>query len=68
MGRKADEVDRQTLLILAEIENQDDPRAAWGRVKRRIDALREAGNEVPEALMLAERNLMVELTAASQGR
>jgi hypothetical protein len=68
MGRKADEVDRQTLLILTEIDEQDDPREAWARVKRRIDALREAGDEVPEALVLAERNLMVELTAASQGR
>lgn len=68
MGRKAEEVDRQTLLILAEIDDQEDPRMAWARVKRRIDALREAGDEVPEALVLAERNLMVELTAASQGR
>lgn len=68
MGRKAGDLDRQTLLILAEIEDQEDPRTAWGKVRRRIDALREAGDEVPEALILAERNLMTELTAESQGR
>lgn len=68
MGRKADDIDKQTLLILAEIDDQDDPRKAWGKVKRRIDALREAGNDVPEALDIAERHLMTELTAESQGR
>ncbi len=68
MGRKADGIDKQTLLVLAEIDGQEDPRKAWGKVKLQIDALREAGNEVPEALVIAERHLMTELTAESQGR
>lgn len=68
MGRKAHGIDKQTLLVLAEIDNHEDPRQAWREVKRRIDALREAGDEVPEALVVAERHLMTELTAQSQGR
>ena len=68
MGTKAHGIDRQTLLILTEIDTHDDPRKAWSMVKQRIDALREAGDEVPQALVVAERHLMTELTAQSQGR
>ena len=68
MGQRADGIDQQSLLILAQIDEQADPRKAWGQVKRRIDALRESGTEVPTALVRAERNLMTELMSQSQGR
>lgn len=68
MGRRADLIDQVTIDILEKIDDAEDPRQAWGLVKRQIEALREAGNEVPEALVVAERQLMTELMAASQGR
>ena len=68
MGRRADRIDEQTIEILVGLDDAEDPRQAWGQVKRRIEALREAGREVPEALVIAERQLMTELMAASQGR
>ena len=66
MGRK-DRVDQSTIEILAGIEDAD-PRTAWGTVKRRIDLLRDAGREVPVALVIAERQLMSECMSVSQGR
>ena len=68
MGRRADQIDSKSAEIIIGIEDQEDPRMAWGQVKRHIDALREAGREVPEALIVAERNLMTEFMAQSQGR
>lgn len=68
MGRKAESIDDQTFEVLSRIENEDDPRIAWGAVKRRIETLREEGKDVPEALMLAERHLMTECMTESQGR
>lgn len=68
MGRYADPDKPSTRELLVEIERLDDPRQAWGTVKRRIDDLQRLGREVPEALIIAERQLMTELTAESQGR
>ena len=68
MGRRADHIDVETLRVLAGIEDMDDPRKAWAAVKGRIEALRRAGKDVPEALVIAERQLMCELMAESQGR
>lgn len=68
MGRRAEQLDSKTFEIISGIEDAEDPRIAWGQVKRRIDVLREAGHEVPEALIIAERRLMTEFMAESQGR
>lgn len=68
MGRRADQLDNKTIEIIAGIEDAEDPRMAWGEVKRRIEALRQAGSEVPQALISAERQLMQEFMAESQGR
>ena len=68
MGRRADLIDQTTIEIIAGIEDAEDPRQAWGAVKRRIDWLREAGRKVPEALVIAERQLMTDFMAESQGR
>lgn len=68
MGRQAEPDEQRTRELLVTIEQLDDPREAWGTVKRRIDDLRNAGRTVPEALIVAERQLMCELTAESQGR
>lgn len=68
MGRRADHDDHRTTEIIAGIEDAEDPRIAWGEVKRRIEALREAGRDVPTALVIAERHLMTEFMAQSQGR
>lgn len=67
MVRRANR-DEVTLKIIEGIEDAADPRMAWGAVKRRIDTLREAGREVPEELVVAERQLMTEFMAESQGR
>ena len=68
MGRRADHIDDETIEILAGIEEAEDPRMAWGAVKRRIDRLRETGCDVPQALVIAERQLMTDFMAESQGR
>ncbi len=69
MGRKIErQHDEITLKILETIDDADDPRMAWGQVKKRIETLREAGREVPEALVIAERRLMTDFMAESQGR
>lgn len=68
MGRRAEALDKTTLEVIEAIEDADDLRMAWGAVKRRMETLRAEGREIPEALCIAERNLMTELTAQSQGR
>ena len=68
MGRRADQIDTRTIEIIAGIDDAEDPRVAWGEVKRRIEQLRETGREVPQALISAERNLMRDFMAQSQGR
>jgi hypothetical protein len=68
MGRRAIRDDEVTLKIIEGIEDAADPRLAWGAVKGRIDSLREAGRDVPESLVVAERQLMTEFMAESQGR
>ncbi len=68
MGRRADTEDQLTVEILSGIEDAADPRQAWGVVNRRIEALRAAGREVPEGLIVAERQLMTDFMAESQGR
>ncbi len=73
MGRKYDglqdrQPDEATLKVLQVLDKADDPRQAWGEISRRIDTLRKTGREVPEALVVAERQLMTEFMAESQGR
>ncbi len=68
MRRRAEPLDRKTIEVIEAIDDADDPRKAWGAVKRRMDLLRAEGRDIPEALVIAERNLMTELMAESQGR
>jgi hypothetical protein len=68
MGRRADQIDEKTKQILAGIEDEDDPRVSWGAVAKRIAALQDEGRQVPEGLVIAERQLMTVLMAESQGR
>ena len=52
----------------SEDEIRDDPRACYRIVRRRIEALRAAGEVVPDVLNQMERVLQVECMAQSQGR
>jgi hypothetical protein len=66
--RRRQQIDEQTAEIIQGLEDEEDPRTAWGIVKRRIDKLEREGREVPEALVVAERRLMTECISESQGR
>ena len=68
MGRRADQLDKTTREILASIDVAEDPRWAWAQVRERIDTLRQTGSAVPVALIRAERHLMADFMAESQGR
>lgn len=68
MGRRADQIDEETLKVMAGIEEAQDLRKSWAALKARMTALREAGRPVPEALIAAERQVMRECMAQSQGR
>lgn len=49
-------------------QSEDDPRACYALVQRRIREYRQAGRSVPDDLARMERSLMTECMAASQGR
>ena len=68
MGRRADQIDEETLKVMAGIEEAQDLRKSWAALKARMTALRESGRPVPEALIAAERQVMRECMAQSQGR
>jgi hypothetical protein len=68
MGPRAKHVDRETLRILGDLEDQVDPRKCYAEVQERIRQYRRTGTPVPEALAIAERQLMTEMMAQSQGR
>jgi uncharacterized protein involved in exopolysaccharide biosynthesis len=52
---------------LADLDTED-PRQAYARVQREIEALRERGTPVPEDLKRLQRQLVSECAAVSQGR
>ena len=68
MGRRPDHTDAESVKVLARIEEERDPRVCCMALKRRIDQLEHAGQPVPEALIIAQRQLVTELIAESQGR
>jgi hypothetical protein len=68
MGSRTNHVDRETLRILGSLEDQDDPRKSYAELQERIWAYRRTGKAIPEALAIAERQLMTEMMAQSQGR
>ena len=68
MGSKDKPVDRETVTLLSGLDREQDARVCWAAVRRRIDALQSEGQSVPEELVIAERQLMTELVAESQGR
>ncbi len=55
-------------LVQQMAQSEDDPRACYAIVKRRITEYRDAGRNVPDDLVRIERTLMTECMAASQGR
>ena len=68
MGPRANPVDRETMRILGDLEDQADPRKCYAELQERIRQYRQKGTPVPEALAIAERQLMTEMMAQSQGR
>ena len=68
MGRRADHIDEESCKVLARMEDESDPRLSCAALKSRIDHLQQSGETVPEALLIAQRQLMSELIAESQGR
>lgn len=68
MGPRANQVDRETLRILGDLEDQVDPRKSYAELQERIRQYRRMGTPVPEPLAIAERQLMTEMMAQSQGR
>ena len=68
MGRRAGQVDEETFKVLAGLDDEADARVCYKAVKQRIDALEAAGEAVPDALIIAQRQLMTDLVAESQGR
>jgi len=51
-----------------ELDQTDDPRECYAKVQAKIRKFRQAGQKVPEDLVLIERRLVYECMAASQGR
>jgi hypothetical protein len=53
---------------LGEIDECDDLRDAYARLREGIRRYEQAGRPVPEELLLRERQVVMELAAQSQGR
>ncbi|MGB3718598.1 MAG: hypothetical protein DIU63_12705 [Proteobacteria bacterium] len=68
MGKRSEGLPADCVELLSELDNFDDLRDAYARVKDRIREYSAAGRPVPEALLRCERQLMTELMAESQGR
>lgn len=68
METNIDRADKVSLAILDAIESDSDPRESLAALRARIRHLKETGRSVPVALITAERQLLVELSAQSQGR
>jgi hypothetical protein len=63
------QIDEDTHDLLARLdEPEHDPRQDYLAVRERIQTLQQQGAPVPSALMVAERQLTIELSAQSQGR
>lgn len=54
--------------LSSELEQLDDLREGYARVRAKILGYRQAGMRVPEELTLLEKHLVAECMAASQGR
>jgi hypothetical protein len=68
MGRRNHDIDQETLEVLGGLEDQEDLRNGYAAVRHRIEHYVAAGCPVPPELVTAERQLMTELMAQSQGR
>lgn len=55
-------------VLLAKVEQTDDPRFAVRLVRERIAELNNCGEDVPEELTWMEKRLVAECIDASQGR
>lgn len=66
---RVNSLDEATRSLLARLdEPEQDPRAGYVALRQRIDALKQMGAPVPVPLVVAERQLKIELAAQSQGR
>jgi DNA invertase Pin-like site-specific DNA recombinase len=54
--------------LMAEMEDEDDPRNAFAKVQERVREYRSAGWPIPDDLRRIERDLMTQFMAESQGR
>ena len=54
-------------VLISQIEEQDDPRESYALVRERMARYREAGDTVPEELMLVHKALQTDLIAESRG-
>lgn len=68
MGRRADHVDQEMLRVLGNLDAEEDPRKSYAELHERIRQYRRTGTPVPEPLAIAERQLVTEMMAESQGR
>lgn len=68
MGKRSERLPAECVELLSELDNFEDLRDAYARVKDRIREYAAAGRPVPEALLRCERHLMTEFMAESQGR
>lgn len=64
----SDQMQSEIAMLNGEIESLEDPRECYAVVQEKIRRLRQAGNAVPQDLVLIERSLMRECMAQSQGR
>ncbi|MDX2290194.1 MAG: hypothetical protein NW217_15415 [Hyphomicrobiaceae bacterium] len=64
----AREVAQELHELNVRIEEIEDPRESYALVKDCIRRRKDAGEEVPEALSMLERSLLVDCLSASQGR
>jgi len=68
MGGQQKSSKKHTLHFLADIDECDDLRDAYVRVRECIRRYEQAGVPVPEELVRSGRHVMMELAAQSQGR
>lgn len=68
MGRRNHDIDQETLEVLGGLEEHEDLRQGYAAVRHRIEHYVTSGWPVPQELVVAERQLMTELMAQSQGR
>jgi hypothetical protein len=65
--RRVDEGADEIAVLLSRIEAQDDPRESFALLREQMAKYQEAGDAVPEELMLVQKAIETDLIAASRG-